>query len=82
MPVEDICKKKLNKKNSEFCSTRFRIYFKQFYVIIIAVKVEKGQDLSKLRIKDLKKILADRGVACNGCLEKSDYIKKIEETEL
>lgn len=44
--------------------------------------MEKGQDLSKLRIKDLKKILADRGVACNGCLEKSDYIKRIEETEL
>lgn len=81
MPVEDICRKKLNKKNSEFCSTRFRIYFNFFY-LIIAVKVEKGQDLSKLRIKDLKKILADRGVACNGCLEKSDYIKRIEETEL
>lgn len=53
-----------------------------FINLYLAVKVEKDTDFNKMRIKDLKKILADRGVPCKGCLEKSDYIKKIQETEL
>lgn len=74
-------KRNLTRRIQNFVQLVF-VYISVFIFYILAVKVEKGQDLSKLRIKDLKKILADRGVACNGCLEKSDYIKKIEETEL
>eukprot|EP00968_Pinguiococcus_pyrenoidosus_P008950 scaffold676_cov273-Pinguiococcus_pyrenoidosus.AAC.1 len=44
--------------------------------------VEKGEtDYSKLRVKQLKSILADRGVECVGCLEKSDYVKRCQDTE-
>jgi len=46
-----------------------------------AVKVDKNTDYSKLRVKQLKAILADRGVACKGCLEKRDYIKRVKETD-
>ncbi|RHY21939.1 hypothetical protein DYB25_008148 [Aphanomyces astaci] len=59
----------LTKKNPEFCSIRFPI------------KTEAGADYSKLRVKELKKILSERGVSCNGCVEKSDFVKKLQVTE-
>ncbi|RQM24900.1 hypothetical protein B5M09_000061 [Aphanomyces astaci] len=59
----------LTKKNPEFCSIRFPI------------KTEAGADYSKLRVKELKKILSERGVSCNGCVEKSDFVKKLQDTE-
>lgn len=36
-------------------------------------------DLKKLKVRDLKKILNDWDEGCDGCLEKTDYIKRIEE---
>lgn len=36
-------------------------------------------DLKKLKVKDLKKILNDWDENCDGCLEKPDFIKRIEE---
>lgn len=47
------------------------------------VKTEtmEKKDLSKLRVKQLKSILADRGVECKGCIEKEEFIQKIQETE-
>jgi len=37
-------------------------------------------DVTKLRVKQLKSILADRGVECDGCLEKEDFVKRVMET--
>lgn len=36
-------------------------------------------DLKKLKVRDLKKILSDWDEDCDGCLEKTDFIKRIEE---
>lgn len=36
-------------------------------------------DLKKLKVRDLKKILNDWDEECDGCLEKGDYIRRIEE---
>lgn len=36
-------------------------------------------DLKKLKVRDLKKILNDWDENCDGCLEKGDYIRRIEE---
>lgn len=36
-------------------------------------------DLKKLKVRDLKKILSDWDENCDGCLEKTDFIKRIEE---
>lgn len=36
-------------------------------------------DLKKLKVRDLKKILNDWDEGCDGCLEKTDFIKRIEE---
>lgn len=39
----------------------------------------KSVDLKKLKVKDLRKILNNWDESCEGCLEKTDYIKRIEE---
>lgn len=70
MPSKKVCER-IDKTNPEICSVKFPVQTE---------KMEK-QDLSKLRVKQLKSILADRGVECKGCLEKSDYVKKVQETE-
>lgn len=36
-------------------------------------------NLGKLKVRDLKKILNDWDENCEGCIEKTDYIKRIEE---
>lgn len=36
-------------------------------------------DLKKLKVRDLKKVLNDWDEQCDGCLEKTDYIRRIEE---
>ncbi|KUF98218.1 hypothetical protein AM588_10007522 [Phytophthora nicotianae] len=63
-----ICKS-LEKKNPDFCSMRY------------PVKTDANTDYSKMRVKQLRKILAERGVECVGCVEKSDFIAKIKDTE-
>lgn len=65
-----VCQR-ITKSNPEICSVKF------------PVKTEnlEPKDLSKLRVKQLKSILADRGVECKGCLEKEEFIKKVQETE-
>lgn len=46
-----------------------------------AVKTDANTDYSKMRVKQLRKILGERGVECVGCVEKSDFIAKIKATE-
>ena len=40
-----------------------------------------SQDYKKMRVKQLRAILAERGAVCVGCYEKSDYVKRCKETE-
>ena len=70
MTVDRLCKR-INKSNPEICSVKF------------PVKTEnlEKKDLSKLRVKQLKSILLDRGVECKGCVEKEEFIKKVQDTE-
>lgn len=39
----------------------------------------KTVDLKKLKVKDLKNILNEWDEVCDGCIEKSDFISRIEE---
>jgi mesencephalic astrocyte-derived neurotrophic factor len=70
MPPLKVCER-INKTNPEICTVKF------------PVKTEKmeTQDISKLRVKQLKQILADRGVECKGCVEKEEFVKRVQETE-
>ncbi|XP_029455406.1 mesencephalic astrocyte-derived neurotrophic factor isoform X2 [Rhinatrema bivittatum] len=67
IPVEKICEK-LKKKDNQICELK---YDKQIDLTTV--------DLKKLRVKELKKILDEWGESCKGCVEKSDYIRKINE---
>jgi hypothetical protein len=50
-----------------------------------AIKVEKKEgekiDYGKMKVKELKTLLDQRGVKCVGCSEKADFVKKCQETE-
>jgi len=70
MPADRVCKR-LNKTNTEICGVKFPIP---------TAKLEK-KDLQKLRVKQLKKILSERGVSCKGCVEKEEFITKVLTTE-
>ncbi|XP_067638216.1 mesencephalic astrocyte-derived neurotrophic factor homolog [Eurosta solidaginis] len=67
MPADKICEK-LKKKDAQICDLR---YEKQIDL--------NSVDLKKLKVRDLKKILNDWDESCDGCIEKTDFIKRIEE---
>lgn len=67
MPAEKVCEK-LKPKDAQICELVFE---KQLDWSKI--------DLKKMRVKQLKKILNDWNEKCSGCLEKQDFIKRIEE---
>lgn len=69
LPAEKICEK-LKPKDAQICELA---YEKQLDWATL--------DLKKQKVKQLKKILSDWGENCNGCLEKGDFIKKIEEVK-
>eukprot|EP00605_Chrysophyceae_sp_TOSAG23-4_P002654 GSChrysophyteH1.ASY1.ANO1.2930.1 assembled CDS len=72
MPKRKVCNR-LKKDNPEICEVKYPI------------KVEKKEgeetDYGKLRVKQLKTILDQRGVRCTGCTEKIDFVKKCQSTE-
>jgi len=67
LPADKVCEK-LMKKDSQICDLR---YEKTIDL--------KSVDLKKLRVRDLKKVLNDWDEVCDGCIEKSEFIKRIEE---
>ena len=70
VPVDKICDR-LKKKSAEICSLR--------YTSNAPPPVDQITDFSKLRIKDLKQLMAEKGIECKECLEKSDFVSKLEE---
>lgn len=65
-PVSTICES-LKKKDSQICELAYEKELDW-----------KNINLKKMRVKQLKNILANWDEECSGCLEKSDYIKRIE----
>lgn len=67
MPVEKICAK-LKIMDTQICELKYD------------VKPDFSK-LSKMRVGELKKILSNWGedMACKGCAEKSDFVKKVKE---
>lgn len=70
LPVAKICER-LKKKSAEICALRFQ------NTEAPAADAEV-KDYSKLRVKDLKAILAQKGISCPECLEKADFVRKLE----
>merc|ERR1719230_162289 len=70
MPADRVCKR-INQANPEICGVKFPVQTEKL----------EPKDLSKLRVKQLKSILAERGVECKGCIEKDEFIKMVQDTE-
>ena len=72
MPKTKVCKR-LMKDNPEICEVKYPI------------KIEKKEgekiDYNSMRVKQLKTLLDQRGVKCQGCSEKSEFVKRLQETE-
>lgn len=67
LPVDKVCEH-VEKTDSQICEIREK---KPIDL--------KTVDLKKLKVADLKRLLKDKGESCDGCLEKSEFIKKAEE---
>ncbi|XP_066922259.1 mesencephalic astrocyte-derived neurotrophic factor homolog [Clytia hemisphaerica] len=68
-PITSICEA-LKKKDPQTCELAYEKELDW-----------KNINLKKMRVKQLKNILANWDETCSGCLEKSDYIKRIEEVK-
>lgn len=88
MPAEKICEK-LKKKDSQICDLRYGMFFFSYFFIVnfkfflVSFRKEKTidwktVDLKKLKVKDLRKILSDWDERCDGCIEKAEFIAKVE----
>lgn len=64
VPADKICQR-LSKADSQICDLRYP-------------KPIDLSDLSKLKVKDLKKVLAGWGQECKGCAEKADFVRQVE----
>jgi hypothetical protein len=67
LPTDKICEH-LKSRDSQICEIREK---KPIDL--------KTVDLKKLKVADLKRILKERGDSCDGCFEKAEFIKKVEE---
>ncbi|CAM9204231.1 unnamed protein product [Choristocarpus tenellus] len=45
----------------------------------IARPLRPDEDFSKLRVREIRELLEAHGVDCIGCVEKPDFIKKLQE---
>jgi hypothetical protein len=70
VPVDRICQR-LKKKSAEICALK--------YASSAPVTVNDQTDFKALRIKDLKAIMAEKGIACPECIEKADFVRKLEQ---
>lgn len=85
MPSDKICEK-LMKKDPQICDLRYGKVsilwtFANFNLLFKLTEKTidlKTVDLKKLRVKDLKKILSDWDEVCDGCIEKAEFITRIE----
>ncbi|KAG9509272.1 Mesencephalic astrocyte-derived neurotrophic factor-like protein, partial [Fragariocoptes setiger] len=69
MPVDKICDH-LQKRDTQICELRYK----------------KKTDLKTLNVKtlkvgDLKRILREYDVKCEGCIEKSEFLSKVQELQ-
>ncbi|XP_028398094.1 mesencephalic astrocyte-derived neurotrophic factor homolog [Dendronephthya gigantea] len=67
VPPEKICEK-LKTKDAQICDLQYE------------QKIDvRNVDLKKMRVKQLRKILQSWDEECTGCIEKTDFVQRIEE---
>ena len=43
------------------------------------IKIDTNTDFTKLRVIQLKQLLKDRGITCLECIEKADYVSRLQQ---
>ena len=71
VPAEKICER-LKKASAEVCHLRYS-------GSAAAASTEDIKDFSKLRVNQLKSIMAEKGLKCPDCLEKADFVRYLEK---
>ena len=71
VPVEKICER-LKKTSAEICALRYGSSAG-------APAADTITDYKKLRVGQLKSIMGEKGIKCPECIEKGDYVRKLEE---
>ena len=71
VPVATVCQR-LKKKSAEICSLKFSS------APAAPVKLDASTDFSKLKVAQLKAIVAERNIPCASCLDKDDYVEHIK----
>ena len=66
VPYDIICQR-LKKKSAEICALK--------YGSNAAVAITRTTDVTKLRVKDLKAFIMEKGIPCAECIEKIDFEK-------
>lgn len=79
LPADRICLR-LKQKSVEICSVKNKVKI-DTSAKINSDGTKAAFNYDGLKVKDLKRILSDRGVACEGCVEKSEYVAKCKQTE-
>ncbi|XP_026182248.1 cerebral dopamine neurotrophic factor [Mastacembelus armatus] len=68
VPVEKICQR-LSSRDTQICQLRYEPQLKDL----------SSNGLKKLRVVELRNILASWGEECRGCLEKHEFVSLIQE---
>jgi hypothetical protein len=71
VPVSTICQR-LKKKSAEICALKYASSAPT------NEKVDANTDFSKMKVSQLKTIMAEKGITCAECFEKEDFVAKIK----
>lgn len=66
----------------EMKNTRITKFLNQFYSSKKcgeAIKFDANTDFSKFKVSQLKQMLETKGAKCTDCIEKGDFVKKLQE---
>ena len=82
VPNENICSRRLKPKDAAICALR---YVGSSVVedipdtpkVKVPVKKIDWNAVPKMKIKQIRQLLSSFGADCDGCVEKSDYIRKL-----
>ncbi len=72
VPVDVICQR-LKKKSAEICALKFAS------APAAPAKLDANTDFSKMRVSQLKTIMAEKGITCAECREKDEFVAAIKK---
>ncbi|KAL6117136.1 uncharacterized protein ACO6RY_14987 [Pungitius sinensis] len=68
VPIEKICQR-LSSRDTQICQLRYEPQLKDW----------SSNELKRMRVLELRNILASWGEECRGCLEKNEFVSLIQE---